>query len=79
MTHRGPFQPLTFCYSVILTGYKEDIFYDEDSETLEWAAQRSGRCFIPGNIQGQVGWGSEQLGLEESASAHGRGLEVDNL
>jgi len=41
----------------------EEIFYCEGAETLEEIAQRgSGGC-IPGNIQGQVGQGSEQPGL----------------
>ena len=40
--------------------YKEDIFYNEGGKTLEEVAQRGGRCPIPGNIQGQVGRGSEQ-------------------
>jgi len=31
------------------------IFYTEGGETLEWVAQRGGRCPIPGNIQGQAG------------------------
>jgi len=34
--------------------------YDEGGETLAQVAQRDGRCPIPGNIQGQVGWGSAQ-------------------
>ena len=32
----------------------------EGGETLEQVAQRGSRCPIPGNIQGQVGQGSEQ-------------------
>ena len=35
--------------------------------------QRVGRCPIPGNIQGQVGQGSEQHGLVEDVPAHCRG------
>lgn len=27
---------------------------------MEWVAQRGGRCSIPGNMQGQLGWDSEQ-------------------
>jgi len=37
--------------------------YEEDGETLEQVAHRGGRCPIPGNIQGQVGLGSEQPDL----------------
>jgi len=35
-------------------------------------AQRGGRCLIPGNIQGQVGWGSDQPDLVEDVPAHSR-------
>jgi len=36
---------------------------------------RGGRCPIPGNFQGQVGWGSEQPDPAEDVPAHGRGLD----
>lgn len=39
---------------------------------LAQVAQRGGRCPIPGNIQGQVGQGSEQPGLVKDAPAHCR-------
>ena len=39
---------------------KKTFFYDESGEALEQVAQRGGRCPIPGNIQDQVGRGSEQ-------------------
>jgi len=51
-------------------GYKEEIFYDEGSETLAQVAQRGGGCPIPGNIQGQVGQGSEQPDPVEDVPAH---------
>ena len=38
-------------------------------------SERGGRCSIPGNIQGQVGQGSEQPDL----GAHRRGAELDDL
>jgi len=57
------------------TGCKEEILYSERSETLARAAQRGGRCPIPGNIQGQVGRGSEQPDLVEVVPAHCRGLD----
>ncbi|KAK4829983.1 hypothetical protein QYF61_008114 [Mycteria americana] len=47
------------------TRYKEEIFHNEGGETLVQVAQRGGRCPIPGNIQGQVGRGSEQPDLVE--------------
>ena len=35
---------------------------------------------MPGNIQGQVGWGSEQLGVVVVVSAHCReDLDLDDL
>jgi len=42
-------------------------------------AQRGGRGSIPGNIQGQVGWGSEQPDLVEDVPAYCRGGGVDDL
>lgn len=36
------------------------MFYDEGGETPEEVAQGVSRCPITGNIQGQVGLGSEQ-------------------
>ena len=48
-------------------------------ETLEQVARRGGRCPIPGNIQGQVGRGSEQCDLVEDGPAHGRGVGLDDL
>jgi len=46
------------------------MFYDEAGETLEWVAQRGGRCPNPGNIQGQVERDTEQPGLVEGVPAH---------
>jgi len=54
-------------------------FYSEGGETLAEVAQRGGRCPIPGNIQGQVGRGSEQPGLVEDVSAHCRGVGLADL
>ena len=34
---------------------------------------------MPGNIQGQVGWGSEQPGLVEDIPAPCRGVRLDDL
>ena len=55
------------------------MFYDEGGETLERVAQRGGRCPIPGNLQGQAGWGSEQPDLVEDVPAHCRGVGLDDL
>ncbi|KAK4825521.1 hypothetical protein QYF61_000034 [Mycteria americana] len=46
----------------------------EGGETLAQVAQRGGRCPIPGNIQGQVGRGSEQPDLVEDVPAHRKGV-----
>ena len=51
----------------------------ESSETLEQVTQRSCGCSIPGNIQGNVGWGFEQPGQVKDAPAHGRGVGLDDL
>jgi len=42
--------------------------------TLEHVAQRSCGSPLPGSVQGQVGWSSEQPGLVEGVPAHGRGV-----
>jgi len=49
-------------------------FYSEGGETLAQVAQRSGPCPIPGNIQGQAGWGCEQPDAVEDVPAHGKGI-----
>ena len=41
----------------------------EGGETLEQVAQCGCGCPIPGSIQGQAGWGCEQLGLEGGIAA----------
>jgi len=46
----------------------------EGGEALAQVAQRSCGCPLPGSVQGQVGWGSEQPGLGEDVPAHGRGV-----
>ncbi|KAK4822442.1 hypothetical protein QYF61_015189 [Mycteria americana] len=48
------------------------MFYEEGGETLEQVAQRGCRGPMPGNIQGQVGRGSEQPALVEDVPAHCR-------
>jgi len=40
---------------------------------------RGGRCPIPGNIDGQVGWASEQLDLLVDVPAPHRGVGLDGL
>ena len=49
---------------------------------LEQAAQRGCGCPVPGDVQGQVGWGPGQPGLvlnvEVGSPACGRGLGSDD-
>jgi len=59
--------------------YKEDIIYHEGGETLEQVAQRGSGGPTRGNIQGQVGRGSEQPGLVEDIPARCRGIGLDDL
>jgi len=54
--------------------YEEEILPHEGGEALAQAAQRSCGCSLPGRVQGQVGWSSEQPGLVENVPAHGRGV-----
>jgi len=63
----------------VQTRYKEEIFCNEGGETLTQVAQRGGRCPILGNIQGQVGRGSEQPDLVEDGPAHCREFGLDGL
>jgi len=58
---------------------RKTFFYHKASETLEQVAQRGSGGPIPGNIQGQVGWGSEQPDLVEDISAHCREVGLDDL
>jgi len=39
---------------------------------MEQVSQRSCGCPLPGSVQGLVGWSSEQPGLVEDVTAHGR-------
>jgi len=52
---------------------------DKNSETLAQVAQRGSGGSIPGNIQGQVGWGSEEPGLVEDVPAHCMGVGLYDL
>jgi len=58
---------------------RKKFFCNEGGETLEQVTQRGGRCLIPGNIPGQTGRGSEQLGLVEAITAHCRGVELGDV
>ena len=58
---------------------RKELFYNEGGETLEEVAKRGDRCPIPGSVQGQVRWGSEQPDLAEHVLAHCRVLALDDL
>ena len=51
-------------------------FHTEGGDTLEQVAQGGCRCPIPGDIQGQAGYGSGQPGLMFDNPAHSRGVET---
>jgi len=57
----------------------EYIFYNQGGETLAQVAQSGSGGPMPGSLQGQVGWGSEQSGLVEDVPAHCRGVGLDDL
>jgi len=71
------------CFNLTEGRFRLDIrktfFYSEGAKTLKRLAQRGGRCPIPGDIQGQVGWGSEQHDLVEDVPDHCRGVGLDDL
>ena len=58
-----------------MAGYKEEILYNEGGEALEWVAQGGSGGPIPGNIQDQVGQGSEQPDLVSGVPAPAGGLD----
>ena len=55
------------------------LFLNQDSEVQEQVAQRGGGCPIPEDIQGQAGWGSEQLDGAVGVTAHCKGVGLDDL
>lgn len=55
----------------------EERFYSEDCKAVEWVAHD--RVPIPGNIQGQAGWASEQPDLEEGVCALPREVGLDDI
>ena len=46
---------------------------------LEQVAQRGGGCLVPGNFQGQAGWGSEQPDLAVGVLAHSMGVGLNQF
>ena len=57
------------------TGCKEEVFYSKGGEALEQVAQRGGGCPIPGDVQGQAGWGSERPDWAVDVPVHHRELD----
>ena len=55
-------------------GVRKKFFSVKSGEALEQVAQRCDGCALPGNIQGQAGWGSEQLDLAVGVPVHCRGV-----
>jgi len=50
------------------------MLHSEGGEALAQVAQRSCGCPIPGDVQGQVGWGTGQLDLVGGTTAYDRGV-----
>mgnify|MGYP001853173413 CR=1 FL=1 len=67
----------------MVLNYKErfrlEILYLEGGEALAQAAQRGCGCSISGDVQSQVGWGSEQLDLVGDSPVQGRDLKPGDL
>jgi len=57
----------------------EEILHHEGGETLAQVAQRSCGCPLPGSVQGQVGWSSEQPAVGKMSLLMAEGLEPDDL
>jgi len=56
--------------------YRKESVYCDDGEALEQVAKSICGCPLPGSVQGQVGWGFEQLGPVEGVPANGRGVRT---
>ena len=58
---------------------RKRFIYSEGDEALAQVAQRCDACCIPGDVQVQFGWGSEQPGLAVDAPVHCREVGLDDL
>jgi len=54
-------------------------FYNQGGEALAQVAHGGGGCPIPGDTQGQAGWGSQQPDVAVGVSVHCRGVGPDGL
>lgn len=52
-------------------------FHSEGGKAPEHVAQSGCGCLIPGVVQGQVGWGSEQCYLVVDFAANGSGVGTE--
>jgi len=57
----------------VFIGLFKPVKLRQDRATVD-AAQRSCGCLLPGSLQGQAGWSSEQPGVVEDVPAYGRGV-----
>jgi len=55
------------------------VFYAKGGEALAQVAEIGGGCPIPGDTQGQAGWGSEQHHLSVGVSFQCRGIGLGGL
>ena len=55
------------------------MFYGKCDETMAQISQRGGCCPIPGNIEGQVQWGSEQPELVLDVPVQCRRVGLDAI
>ena len=44
-----------------MIGYKEKMFFNKSSKSLEQVALGNGRCSVPADVQGQAARGTEHL------------------
>ena len=56
----------------IQSGYKEEVIYSQSGEAQEQVTQWGGKGLIFGDIQDQVGQGSEQFDQDADVSFHFR-------
>ena len=54
------FKLISFKEKYVGAAIGNNFFYNKDIKALEQVAQRAGGCSIPGDIQSQSRWGSEQ-------------------
>ena len=62
-----------------MVGYKEKVFYSASGEASKHIVQTGGGSPIPGDIQGQAEWGSEQSDVAVGDLVHCRGVGLDDL